>query len=141
MLLDPHTFSYGMVCSVQFSSPFHLYIILYHTIPYHTIPFASGVNYVAPTRLADGKTSLDPLRSVQFSCLCVLIPYQAGYMPARLVTLYLSEAGSGYLSGQSPATESTMPCNTIPYPCNVTGNTSFTVALLSLLCANPHLHV
>jgi hypothetical protein len=27
----------------------------------------SGVNYIAPTRLADGKTSLDPLRSVQFS--------------------------------------------------------------------------
>ena len=26
----------------------------------------SGVNYIAPTRLADGKASLDPLRSVQF---------------------------------------------------------------------------
>ena len=25
----------------------------------------SGVNHVAPTRLADGKASLDPLRSVQ----------------------------------------------------------------------------
>ena len=27
----------------------------------------SGANHIAPTRLADGKTSLDPLRSVQFS--------------------------------------------------------------------------
>ena len=27
----------------------------------------SGVNYIAPTRLANGKASLDPLRSVQFS--------------------------------------------------------------------------
>ena len=29
----------------------------------------SGVNYIAPTRLAVGKASLDPLRSVQFSSL------------------------------------------------------------------------
>ena len=27
----------------------------------------SGVNHIAPTRLADGKASLDPLRSVPFS--------------------------------------------------------------------------
>ena len=31
----------------------------------------SGVNHIAPTRLTDGKTSLDPLRSVQFRTMCI----------------------------------------------------------------------
>ena len=49
-----------------------------HGEEYHTIDGTvrlsrprpvSGANYVARTRLADGNTSLDPLRSVQFSSL------------------------------------------------------------------------
>ena len=32
----------------------------------------SGVNHIAPTRLADGKASLDPLRSVQFNSVQLL---------------------------------------------------------------------
>ena len=76
------------------------------TIPYHTMYISttlldgtvrlsrlrpvSGVNYIAPTRLAVGKASLDPLRSVQFSS----VPYASGTLsgndgsvPPHIMTL------------------------------------------------------
>ena len=94
----------------------------------------SGANHIVPTRLADEKASLDPLRSVQFR-----LPARSVY----LVTLSLSEAGSGRFGRQQSSTDiyHTIPYHTIPATISSTNGSSGLMLIIPLSLPSPRVPI